>query len=107
MGRRAKFHISLPAIVKQRTNMWISSCPCVDVFSQGDTKEEAMANLKEALSLFVETCHEMGTLEQVMKDSGFSVITGIIKKKNETDPNMVTIPVPSDVKGVRSAECRA
>lgn len=75
--------------------------------SQGSTKEEALSNLKEALHLFIVTCHEMGTLDEVMKDCGFSMMTGAVRPKEKTDSNTITIPVPFSVRGVRSAECRA
>jgi predicted RNase H-like HicB family nuclease len=35
-------------------NVWVAQCLEVDVASQGETEEEALANLKEALELFLE-----------------------------------------------------
>lgn len=35
-------------------DLWVAQCHEVDVASQGETKEEALANLKEALELFLE-----------------------------------------------------
>ena len=52
---------------------YISHCPALDVFSQGETKEEALDNLAEALQLFVESCHARGTLDAVLKERGFQV----------------------------------
>ena len=46
----------------------VSVCPPLDVFSQGETEEAALANLAEALQLFIESCIERGTLEEVLKD---------------------------------------
>ena len=69
----------LPVIIKKRKNWYLSSCPVLDVHSQGKTDAEALANLKEALALFVMTCLKMGTLDKVMKDSGF--IGGKVKKR--------------------------
>jgi len=35
-------------------DLWVAQCLEVDVASQGETEEEALANLKEALELFLE-----------------------------------------------------
>jgi len=35
-------------------DLWVARCLEVDVASQGETQEEALANLKEALELFFE-----------------------------------------------------
>ena len=34
---------------------YVATCPELDVTSQGDTREDALANLTEAVELFVET----------------------------------------------------
>ena len=49
---------------------YIAQCPALDVFSQGNTKDEAESNLKEALDLFVESCKERGVLVDVLKECG-------------------------------------
>ena len=42
------------AIVQKDQDSWIALCPELDVASQGDTIEEAKANLREAVELFLE-----------------------------------------------------
>lgn len=42
------------AIVGKEGDLYVSLCPELDVASQGTTIEEAMANLKEAVTLFLE-----------------------------------------------------
>lgn len=42
-------------IVEREGDGYVSLCPEVDVASQGRTVAEARANLKEALTLFLET----------------------------------------------------
>jgi len=41
------------------------------VHSQGKTEVQAKKNLIEALSLFLESCHERGTLDAMLKECGF------------------------------------
>ena len=45
----------LTAYIEREGDGFVSLCPEVDVASQGDTIEQARANLVEALELFFET----------------------------------------------------
>lgn len=70
--------------------MWgIASCTLLDVHSQGETNEVAIKNLIEALRLFIELCFEHRTLDQVLKDRGFSLAS-----EHSTVTTEPTIDVP-------------
>ena len=43
------------AVIEREDEGFVALCPELDVASQGDTIEEARANLQEALELFLET----------------------------------------------------
>ena len=45
---------SYTAIVEKEGNIYVALCPELDVVSQGESIEQATANLKEAVELFVE-----------------------------------------------------
>ena len=45
----------LTAIIEREDDIYVALCPEFDVASQGNTIEEARANLIEALELFFET----------------------------------------------------
>ena len=45
---------SYTAIVEKEGDMYVALCPELDVASQGESIEQATANLKEAVELFVE-----------------------------------------------------
>ncbi|MBI3593273.1 MAG: type II toxin-antitoxin system HicB family antitoxin [Nitrospirae bacterium] len=45
----------LTAIIEKEGDGYVSMCPEIDIASQGDTIEQALNNLKEALELFFET----------------------------------------------------
>ena len=45
----------LTAIIEREGDVYVAFCPELDVASQGDTIEQARANLIEALELFFET----------------------------------------------------
>ncbi len=49
------------AIIRKGEKQFVALCPEVDVVSQGYTIEEALANLREAVELYVE---EMGMPEE-------------------------------------------
>jgi predicted RNase H-like HicB family nuclease len=48
-------------IDRDEDGMWIVECPSIPgCVSQGETKDEALANLKEAIALCLEVREEMG-----------------------------------------------
>jgi predicted RNase H-like HicB family nuclease len=42
-------------IIRQESDGFVSHCPELDIASQGETIEESLANLREAIELFYET----------------------------------------------------
>ena len=53
----------------QEDDQYVGLCPELNVSSFGDTPEEAEASTQEAITLFLEECRKMGTLEKVMEES--------------------------------------
>ena len=53
-----KQNLQLTAVIERDGDGFVSLCPELDIASQGDTIEEARANLVEALDLFLETVDE-------------------------------------------------
>jgi predicted RNase H-like HicB family nuclease len=51
------------AILEKEGDLYVALCPDLDVASQGTTVEEATANLKEAVELFLE-CADPEEIEQ-------------------------------------------
>ena len=54
---------SYTAILEREGDGYVALCPELDVASQGQTIEEAVANLKEAVELFLE-CADSSEIEQ-------------------------------------------
>ncbi len=44
----------------------------LDLSSCASAKEQALANLKEAVRLFLEEAEKMGTLDQILDEAGYS-----------------------------------
>ena len=60
----------LTAIIEREGDGYVSLCPEVDIASQGETIEEARANLVEALELFFETA-DPSEIESRLHDEVF------------------------------------
>ncbi len=97
METRVTFYLKLPFTVKQKRKWHVAGCPALDVFSQGASREEAEANLKEAVSLFLASCFERGTLDQVLKDCGFrpDFSTGGVQEDKAL--GFIEVPIPFTV----------
>ena len=68
-------------IKKEKPNAYVSYCPELDLYSQGDTLKEAEANIIEATQLFIESCIERNTLREVLLECGFTEYSQPIKKQ--------------------------
>lgn len=67
-------NISVRITIFREGDVYVALSPELNVSSFGDTIEDAKRSLKEAIGVFVEECQEMGTLEEVLEESGFSKI---------------------------------
>lgn len=47
-------------------------CTDLDVASQGESVDEAVKNIKEAVELYVESAEELGIIDEVMEKLGVS-----------------------------------
>ncbi len=66
--------VRLKCFVEEEDGLWVAGCPSLDVFSQGDSEEEARASIEEAVKLWFESCLERNTLTQAMQELGFRPI---------------------------------
>ncbi len=106
MNPSITFEVHLPINIKKSDNIYISSCDILDVISQGESEKKAKENLKEAIELFLITCHEMGTLDRVLNDCGFT----LSKPKNQPNypkKNEMAIKVPFYLNDSDKTLCRA
>ena len=94
---RHGFFVKLPIKFTERKDWILASCPIIDVHSQGETKKKAKENLEEAISLFLKSCLERNTLDQVLKQSGFERIN------HYREHQSVTVPIPTEAV---LSECR-
>ena len=55
----------LAAIIWEENGVYVSKSPETGIASCGDTPEEALSNLKEAIELYLENAKELGMIEDL------------------------------------------
>ena len=86
-----QIEFKFPLKITKKRKWYVASCPVLDVASQGETEKKARENLFEALTLFITTSFEMGTLNEVLKQCGFKTSGAKIIKPSQKD--YINIPV--------------
>jgi len=76
-------------------NQFISHAMPLDVMSSGQTPEEARKALDEAVSVFLTTAADMGTLDEILEEAGFQLSQG-----NWVSPSWVAIERHSTALGI-------
>lgn len=65
-------HLEYRVEVFEEDGQYVALCPELNVSSFGNSAEEAKNALREAIELFIEECESMGTLHEVLMESGFT-----------------------------------
>jgi predicted RNase H-like HicB family nuclease len=102
----AAFEMSLPIRIKKEGKYFISHCPPLDVYSQGESRAIAKKNIEEAVRLFVIDCYERGTLEDVLKESGFILLKKPIPQRPKRKLEEIAVCLPFVI-DQESVSCRA
>jgi predicted RNase H-like HicB family nuclease len=90
-GLDIELKFRIPVKLTKKRKWYVASCPVLDVASQGETEKKARDNLVEALTLFLTTCIDIGTLNDVLKQSGFKTVEAKRLKTKEKD--YINIPL--------------
>lgn len=69
-------------------------CNELDIASQGETVDEALKNIKEAVVLYIESAEDLGMMDEVMERLGISKED---MKKNILAPKTLTTNLPVEV----------
>ena len=84
----SKGYVVLTGTVEPEDGMFVSYCPELGVASCGDTVEEALDNLGDALTVHISALEEIGELERVFHENQLKVITA------PTPTESVSVSVP-------------
>ena len=60
--------------VFEENGRYVAVCPELNVSSFDETFEAAETSLEEAIAAFLEGCEMLGTLDEVLEESGFSKV---------------------------------
>jgi hypothetical protein len=66
----------------------------LDLSSCAGTKEKAVKNLKEAVRLFLEEAENMGTLEQILEEAGYSKGRRKLVPPQSISVQRMSLPLP-------------
>lgn len=67
-------NIHLKVEIFKEDDVYVAMTPELNVSSFGETIDDAKASVKEAIEAFIEECERMGTLDEVLEESGFQKI---------------------------------
>lgn len=111
MQIKIEFTAKLPCKITRRKKWILASCPILDVHTQGATENQAKKNLAEALSLFLISCFERGSLDALLKQCGFKTIQPTAAHKQslpKVSENYVNVPLPFVVNAMKTGHsCHA
>ena len=65
--------ITLRLEVEREDDVYVASCPDLDISSYGDTVENAYSHLKDAITLYLDTIEEDGERERIFQERGITV----------------------------------
>ena len=67
--------LQLTMVAWQEGAQFVSKCLELEVASCGDTRQEAMANIKEAVEVYLEDLLDLGEMERTLREKGVQVFT--------------------------------
>lgn len=76
--------------------MYTSHCPELDIASCGKTVDGARKNLREALEIFIEETHNIGTLKDLLEEAGYDLSSEekiLVKRKELIEFETIKIPL--------------
>jgi predicted RNase H-like HicB family nuclease len=64
-------NLSIRVEIFKEDDVYVALSPELNVSSFGETIDEAKESIREAIEGFLEECREMGSLNEVLEESGF------------------------------------
>jgi len=73
--KKAVGYIAVEIVVTKEGNQYSSWCPELDIASCGNSPEEAVKNLGDALELYLDTLEQEGEQKQIFKERGLRIVS--------------------------------
>lgn len=74
---------------------FVAHTPALDLSSVGKSEEDAKRMFAEAVGVFFEELIEMGTMESVLKDLGWTQSNGKFQPPHVVEQSLMNVMVPS------------
>lgn len=74
MKKEAVGYIAVDIVVTREDNQYSSWCPNLDIASCGDSADEAVKNLSDALEIYLNTLEEEEERERVFEERGIRIV---------------------------------
>ncbi|MBM2832175.1 MAG: hypothetical protein HW414_1227 [Dehalococcoidia bacterium] len=74
MEKAPTAYIAVDVVVTKEGNQYSAWCPDLDIASCGDTPEDAIENLRDAMDLYLSALEEEGEREKVFEDKGIRIV---------------------------------
>jgi len=75
-------------------DIYVALSPELNVSSFGETIEDAKRSVKEAVEAFIEECEKMGTLGDVLEESGFLKVDNLWKSRKPVSEEELALACP-------------
>ena len=69
-------YIMVAFVIERDGDYFVATCRELGVSSSGDTRDEAIANIREATELYLDTYEELGECEAMLRKAGVEVHAG-------------------------------
>ncbi len=87
------FTYSLPVTIFREGESFVAYTPALDLSSAGKTEDEAKRMFTEAVETLFEELTEMGTLDSVLKDLGWTNIKGNLQPPKVVEHSLMSVQV--------------
>lgn len=67
-----QYSVNVPVMIMKEGKQYVAYTPAFDLSTSGRTLSQAKERFNEAVQIFVEELDEMGTLDRVLKDLGWT-----------------------------------
>ena len=99
-----------------QADVFVSRCPALALYSQGETRDEALAAIKEAVELYLKAALDFDRFDQILRRAGFrKVMPGstenlpgqfIAVRERPEKSEQLEIEVPLTLVAKQALECR-
>ena len=86
---------SLPVTIFREGEAFVAYTPALDISSVGNTEEEARRMFVEAVGTLFEELVDMGTIESVLKDLGWTKAQGSFHPPTVVEHSFMSVQLPS------------